>query len=261
MTILVTGASGTTGSRVATRLRQRGLDVRALHRPQFDWGSPATFDLALEGVERCYLVPPTRAVDAAEAMPPFLELARERGVRRVVLLSSAVNPAGGPGAGRAHALIPTMFAEWAVLRPSWFMQNVTGDHHIAREIRASGTITTAAGDGRLAFIDADDIADVAVHALTNEPAPNEDLMITGPASLSWDDVAELLGVRHVSVPTEDMRQHLVAAGLPPLSAALMAFVDAEMVSGKVESATDVVERITGRPPTSFADFVTGKLRR
>jgi len=255
MTVLVTGASGTTGSRVAVRLRHMGFDVRSVHRPLFDWGSPDTFAAALDGVDRCYLVPPTRGADAGEAMPPFLELAKDRGVRRVVLLSSAVNPAGGPGAGKAHALIPTMFAEWAVLRPSWFMQNVTGDHHIAREIRSSGTITTAAGDGRLAFIDADDIAAVAVHALTDDRAPNDDLVITGPVSLSWDDVAALLGVRRVSVPMEEMRQHLLASGLPELTAALMAFVDAEMVAGKVELPTDVVERVTGHPPTSFADFV------
>jgi uncharacterized protein YbjT (DUF2867 family) len=255
MTVLVTGASGTTGSRVAARLRHQGFDVRTAHRPRFDWADPSTFPAVLEGVDRCYLVPPTRDVDPAVAMPPFLALAKDLGVRRVVLLSSAVNAAGGPGAGRAHALIPTMFDEWAVLQPSWFMQNVTGAHHVAREIRATGTITTAAGDGRLAFVDADDIADVAEHALTDQTPPNDGLVLTGPASLSWDDVAALLGVRHVSVSMEALRQHLLTSGLPELTAGLMAYVDAVLVAGRDEPATDVVERLTGHPPTSFAAFV------
>jgi uncharacterized protein YbjT (DUF2867 family) len=256
VTVLVTGASGTTGSRVATRGRDAGLDVRALHRPAFDWADATTFDAALEGVDRCYLVAPTRDVEPATAMPPFLERARQLGVRRVVLLSGAAIPVGGPGAGKAHELIPTMFDEWAVLQPSWFMQNVTGDHHVAREIRASGTITTATAGGRLAFVDADDIAEVAVRALTDETAPNEALHLTGPDSLSWEAVAALLHVRHCDVSAEELQSHLVALGVPEPTAFLLAFADAAIVAGHVEEPTDVVARVTGRPPRSFASFVT-----
>jgi uncharacterized protein YbjT (DUF2867 family) len=258
VTVLVTGASGTTGSRVAARLRHQGFDVRTAHRPLFDWGDAATFPAALDGVDRCYLVAPTRDADPATTMPPFLEAAKDVGVRRVALLSGAAIPVGGPGAGTAHAMIPTMFDEWAVLRPSWFMQNVIGDHHIAREIRANGTITTAAGDGRLAFVDADDIADVAVHALTDQTPPNDGLLLTGPESLSWDDVAALLGARHVRVSMEELRLHLLDAGLPELTAALLAVADASMVAGTSEVPTDVVERLTGHPPTSFRAFVATK---
>ncbi len=76
--------------------------------------------------------------------------------------------------GAVHRALPGLFEEWAVLRPSWFMQNFTGTHAHAVSVREDGTILTAAGSGRVGFVDADDIAAVAVRALTDDAAPCED---------------------------------------------------------------------------------------
>ncbi|MFG2826406.1 NAD(P)H-binding protein [Streptomyces sp. NPDC048434] len=275
-TILVTGATGNTGSRIVPRLTALGHPVRAAgrHAPalpgarpvHFDWYDPATHDAALRGAARLYLVPPSAAPDPAAVMIPFLERARSAGVRRVVLLSSSALPAGGPGVGQVHAALPGLFDAWAVLRPSWFMQNFTDRHPHADSIRAGGDIMTATGEGRVGFIDADDIAAVAVHALTDEPAPpGTDLVLTGPQSLSYDDIAATLTtltgrpVRHRPL-THDQLHDRLAAGLPVAFAALLAGLDRAIAEGAEDRVTDTVERITGRPPRSFREFAAARWR-
>jgi uncharacterized protein YbjT (DUF2867 family) len=275
---LVIGATGTTGSRVAARLAAEGRRVRAASRRatpvdgaspvRFDWDDPTSYDGALEGVDRVYLIPPLGAPDPAAVMLPFLQQARAAGVRRAVLLSSSAIPAGGPAVGQVHQALPGLFAEWAVLRPSWFMQNFTGDHAHARTIRADGTIRTAAGEGRVGFVDADDIAAVAVHALTDAQAPNTDLIITGPAALSYSEIAAVLTevtgrtVTHGRLTYEQMRDRLTA-DMPVEFAAMLAGMDQSIAEGAEDRTTDTVQRLTGRPPSSFRAFAereSGRLR-
>lgn len=277
---LVIGATGTTGSRVAARLAAEGHNVKAGSRRatpvqgpfsrqgpvpvRFDWDDPASFEGALEDVDRTYLIPPLGAPDPAAVMLPFLHLARAAGVRRAVLLSSSAIPAGGPAVGQVHQALPGLFSEWAVLRPSWFMQNFTGGHAHARTIRADGTIRTAAGDGRVGFVDADDIAAVAVHALTGERAPDTDLIITGPQALGYDDIAATLTqvtgrpVTHQRLTYEQMRDRL-AADMPAEFAALLAGLDRSIAEGAEDRTTDTVRRLTGRAPRSFRAFAEREL--
>ncbi|MEW2432970.1 NAD(P)H-binding protein [Streptomyces caniferus] len=273
-TILVTGATGNTGSRLVPRLAALGHPVRAAGRraPElpgaqgvaFDWYDPATHDAALRGAARLYLVPPTAAPDPAAVMLPFLERARSAGVRRVALLSSSAIPAGGPGVGQVHAALPDLFDAWAVLRPSWFMQNFTDRHPHAESIRTSGVLLTATGAGRVGFIDADDIAAVAAHALTDEPPlRGADLVLTGPQSLSYDDIADTLTalggrpVRHRSLTYDQLHDRL-AADMPPGFATLLAGLDRAIADGAEDRVTDTVERITGRPPRSFREFAAAR---
>ncbi|AWN28536.1 NAD(P)H-binding protein [Streptomyces sp. NEAU-S7GS2] len=269
-TVLVTGAAGTTGSRLVPRLLALGHPVRAAgrHAPDlpgtrpvvFDWHDPATHDDALRGAARLYLVPPTAAPDPATVMLPFLARARTAGVRRVVLLSSSALPAGGPGVGQVHAALPDLFDEWVVLRPSWFMQNFTGSHPHAEAVRAHGTLMTATGTGRVGFIDADDIAAVAAHALTSTPLPGHDLVLTGPEALNYDDIAATLTtvtgrlVRHHPVTRAQLRDRL-ATDLPTEFATLLADLDHAIADGTEAHVTDTVERLTGRPPRSFRAYV------
>ncbi|WP_052489663.1 NAD(P)H-binding protein [Streptomyces sp. 150FB] len=270
-TVLVTGATGNTGSRVVRRLVALGHQVRAASRGavdqgdgatpvRFDWDDPSTHDDALRGADLLYLVPPTGAYDPAAVMLPFLKRASAAGVRRAVLLSSSAIPAGGPGAGRVHQAVADTFGEWAVLRPSWFMQNFTDRHPHADTIRAEGSILTATGEGRVGFVDADDIAAVAVHALLDATAPNTDLIITGPQALSYGEIAATVAritgraVHHTPIPYERMRERLAAAGIPAEFAALLAGMDRSIADGAEDRTTGTVEAITGRPPRSFAAY-------
>ncbi|MEU9107670.1 NAD(P)H-binding protein [Streptomyces xanthophaeus] len=273
--ILVTGATGTTGSRTAAQLIAAGHRVKAAGRRatplpgaepvRFDWYEPATFGAALDAVDRAYLVPPIGDPDPAAVMTPFLRQARAAGVRRVVLLSSSAIPAGGPAVGAVHRALPGLFDEWAVLRPSWFMQNFTGAHAHADSIREEGVIRTAAGSGRVAFVDADDIAAVAVHALTAGRAPGTDLVLTGPQALSHDDVALILTqvtgrpVVHRHLTYEDLRERLAAA-IPQEFAAMLAALDRAIAEGAEDRTTDTVRRLTGRPPNPFRMVADRELR-
>ncbi|MCU4745252.1 MULTISPECIES: NAD-dependent epimerase/dehydratase family protein [unclassified Streptomyces] len=265
--ILVTGATGTTGSRTAAELRAAGHPVRAATRngdPRFDWYDPATHDAALAGVDRVYLVPPPGETDPARIMLPFLDRARAAGVRRAVLLSSSAIPLGGPAVGEVHAALPGLFAEWAVLRPSWFMQNFLRDHAHARSIRATGTVASATGTGRVAFIDADDIAAVAAHALTAAEAPNTDLILTGPQALAFDDIAatltEVTGrpVTHQHLTHHQLSGRL-AAGMPAEFATLLASLDLAIAEGAEDRITPTVHHLTGRPPTDFRTVAVREL--
>ncbi|MFJ8764727.1 NmrA family NAD(P)-binding protein [Streptomyces clavifer] len=270
--VLVTGATGTTGSRVVGRLVALGHDITsAARRPadvagargvRFDWRDARTYGAALSRVERAYLVPPVGDPDPVAVMRPFLEQARAAGVRRVVLLSSSAVPVGGPGVGQVHALLADgLFEEWAVLRPSWFMQNFTGRHVHAESIREEGVVSSATGDGKVGFVDADDIAAVAVRALTDPVAPNTDLVITGPEALSYQDVAAVMArisgrpVEHRRLTYEQMRDRLTVAGIPGEFAAMLAGLDRSIAEGAENRVTGTVERVTGRPPRTFRAHV------
>lgn len=274
-TTLVIGATGTTGSRTAAQLTAAGHRVKAASRQAtpvagaepvpFDWYDPATHAAALDGVDRVYLIPPVCDSDPAAIMLPFLSQARTAGVHRAVLLSSSAIPEGGPAVGTVHQELPDLFEQWAVLRPSWFMQNFTGTHAHARSIREEGIIWTATGSGRVGFVDAEDIAAVAVRALTDEQAPNTDLVLTGPEALGHDDVAaiitELTGrvVVHHRLSYEQMRDRLTTQ-VPEEFAAMLAGMDRAIDGGAEDRITDTVQRLTGRPPRSFKAVLEREMR-
>ncbi|MFI6858211.1 NAD(P)H-binding protein [Streptomyces sp. NPDC050416] len=274
-TTLVIGATGTTGSRTAAQLTAAGHRVKAAGRRavpvagaepvRFDWYDPATHADALDGVDRVYLIPPLGDSDPAAVMLPFLDRARTTGVRRAVLLSSSAIPEGGPAVGTVHRALPDLFEQWAVLRPSWFMQNFTGTHAHARSIRDDGIIRTATEGGRVGFVDAEDIAAVAVRALTDEQAPDTDLVLTGPEALSHDDIAAIItevtgrSVIHRRLSGEQMRDRLTAE-VPEEFAALLAGMDRAIAAGAEDRVTDTVQRVTGRPPHTFRACLEREMR-
>ncbi|MFC5666781.1 NmrA family NAD(P)-binding protein [Kitasatospora misakiensis] len=272
-TTLVIGATGTTGRRVTAGLLAEGHRVKAGSRSaegaravRFDWYEPTTWGEALDGVDRAYLVPPVGSSDPAAVLLPFLRRARAAGLHRAVLLSSSAIPAGGPAVGLVHEELPGLFPEWAVLRPSWFMQNFAGSAPHARSIRADGAILTAAGHGRVGFVDAGDIAAVAVRALTDDRAPDTDLVLTGPQTLSYDEVAatisEVTGrqVVHRHLTFEQLRDRW-AAEIPLEFATMLAGMDRAIADGAEDRTTDTVQRLTGRPPGTLRAFVERELER
>jgi len=260
---LVTGATGTTGSRVAAGARSAGAEVRTASRHgsdvHFDWHDRDTWPAALDGCERAYLLPPA-GLDLAPSMVPFIELARRNGVARLVLLGNSGCPRGGAGVGAVHqALAEGGLDDFVVLRPSWFMQNVTGEHYLARMIRDEDRIVTATGEGRVGFVDADDIAAVAVHALLDEKRPAAELVLTGPEALSYRRVAQVVGaargrpVAFESVTPAELAERLTRS-YPPRFAQALAGLDAVIATGAEDRVTSDVERVTGRPPRSFEQF-------
>ncbi len=161
--------------------------------------------------------------------------------------------------GEVHAWLAKTAPEWAVLRPSWFMQNFSEGPHAAT-IREEGIIYTATGAGRVGFIDAEDIAATAAASLTATTPLNSDVVLTGPEALSYDDtvaiITSALGrpVRHVSLEPAALVARFVAQGLPPDYAERLAGLDAAIAAGAEDYTTSGVEQMTGQRPTSFRAF-------
>ncbi|MFD8862826.1 NAD(P)H-binding protein [Streptomyces sp. NPDC059590] len=270
-TVLVTGATGNTGSRLLPLLAARGARIRAAaRRPapaagphetvRFDWRDPATHAAALRGATHLYLIAPVAEAEPLSLVEPFLADAVRQGVRRVVLLSSSAVTAETPGLGSLHRLVQETAPEWTVLRPSWFMQNFTRDHPVAQAIRATGEIVTATGDARVGFVDAGDIAAVAARALLDERPHDTAHIITGPEAIGYGDAARIIAevsgraVRHVAVDTAALAGRLTDAGYPKEFAAMLAGLDEDIRRGAEDRTTDTVLRVTGRAPRSFRDF-------
>lgn len=267
-TTLVIGGTGTTGSRVVARLRAFAGTVRVAtrsvadggpERVRFDWSEPETFAPAVAGVDRIYLIAPPGVVDPVPQVEKLLETAARAGTRRVVVLSSSALPDSDSGPGALAPLIRTTMPEWAVLRPSWFMQNFTGQ--LAAGIRERAEIVTATGDGRIGFVDAADIAAVAARALLDPTPHNADHVLTGPAALSYADAAGVISaatgrvLRHRNVSTAEMTATFTEIGLPPDYAAFLAGLDDKIRQGAEDRVTTTVTEVTGSPARSFAEFV------
>lgn len=262
--ILVTGATGKTGSALVRQLRDAGVGVRAgTRRPAapgdvaFDWRDPVTFDAALDAVTGIYLVAPTDTHEPLEPMRPFLERVRSR---RLVLLSASSLPQGGPMMGAVHEWLARHATNFAVLRPTWFMQNITTQH--LPGLLEDGAIYSATEDGRIPFIDANDIAAVAASLLTNRAAEQGLApVLTGPEALSYDDVARMLTelcgrtVRHVRLSASALAQRFESYGLPASYAATLAALDREIAKGSEDRVTNEVERWTGRSPNDLGTFL------
>jgi len=257
--ILVTGGNGKTGRRVAERLAFEGIPVRIGSRvgqPAFDWNDRSTWTPALDGVSAVYLsyFPDLAVPGAAETVGDFARLAVETGATRLVLLSGR----GEPEAQHAEELVQRAGAEWTVVRCSWFNQNFD-ESHFAEPIVA-GELALPAGDVRTPFVDAEDIADVAVAALTRDGHAGQVYELTGPRRLNFGEVvaeiSEATGrpISFVPISIEDFTAGLSAAGVPEEEVSLLRYLFTEVLVEDNSSIADGVERALGRPPRDFRDF-------
>jgi uncharacterized protein YbjT (DUF2867 family) len=257
--ILVLGGNGKTGRRVVERLDARGLPVRVGSRsgaPPFDWEDRSTWAPALDGVGSVYLTyyPDLAVPGAVEATASFAELAVRSGVRRLVLLSGR----GEPEAERAERAVRDSGADVTILRSTWFMQNFSEDYMLEHVL--SGEIRLPGGDVPTPFLDVDDIADVAVAALTDDRHIGELYELTGPRSLTFADVAaeiaEAAGreVRYVPVSLEQHAAEAAEHGVPAEVIELLTYLFSEVVDGRNAGTTDGVRRALGREARDFAQY-------
>ncbi|MGW2329500.1 NmrA family transcriptional regulator [Streptomyces sp. NPDC001700] len=258
-TTLVLGGTGKTGRRIAERLTAAGRPVRIGSRtgePRFDWEDRTTWAPALRGTGAAYLAyyPDIADPGAAATLRDFAEQAVRGGTRRLVLLSARGMDATLP-AERAMAVDG---AEWTVLRASWFFQNFS--EGILRDGVLGGEIVFPAGDVEEPFIDADDIADVAVAALTGDGHAGRIHDLTGPRLLTFAEVAGEIAratgreVRYTPVSVEEYGAMLSGYGLSDDLVAFLAELFGALLDGRNAQLTDGVHRALGRPPRDIADF-------
>ena len=256
---LVLGATGKTGRRVAGGLgarHQPRLGSRS-GNPPFDWENSATWPGALRDVEAVYVsyYPDLAAPGATAAIRSFTELAVRRGVRRLVLLSGR----GEPEAQRCERLVQESGADWTIVRASWFCQNFSEGYFL--EPLLAGEVALPVGNVGEPFVDADDIAEVAVAALTEDRHIGQLYEVTGPRLWTFAEaVAEIARVTHrrigfVQVPVEEYVAMLRAVPLPPEFVDLATYLFTEVLDGRNAWVADGVTRALGRPPRDFADYV------
>ncbi len=257
--ILVLGATGKTGSRVAALLAARGHAVRPGSRradPPFDWQKPAGWDAALDGVSAVYVsyFPDLAVPGASETIAAFAARALAAGGRRLVLLSGR----GEDEAQRAEDAVRAAGVDWTILRASWFSQNFS-ESIFVDQIR-SGTVALAAGDVPEPFVDADDIAEVAVAALTEDGHAGQLYELTGPACLTFAEavatIAQAAGrpIAYRRITIDQQSAGLAAAGVPADIVALVTYLFGTVLDGRNAQVADGVMRALGRPPRSFADY-------
>lgn len=264
--VLVTGGTGKTGQLVAEQLALRGLEARiasrhpsAADKVRFDWDDDTTHGPALDGVSSVYLVAPTDRTEQLPVMRPFLEQAVAQVPGRLVLLSASSLDKGGPMMGEVHAWLHAHAPLWTVLRPSWFMQNFTTQH--LHSIVKEGCIYSATRDGRVPFIDAADIADVAVAALTDLALVSGDHVLTGPEALTYDEAAHAVAaaidrpVRHCRLSMEELAARYAGIGIPPHYASVLAGFDEAIAQGAEDRITSKVQQMTRRSANSLASFL------
>ncbi|MEO3978575.1 NmrA family NAD(P)-binding protein [Streptomyces sp. CAU 1734] len=260
--ILVLGGTGKTGRRVASGLRRRGREVRVASRQggtRFDWGDENTWERALEGAGSAYLVD-SMSGGAASEMTAFAKLAVERGVERLVLLSHRdwVVPAGEEKLPCERA-VRESGAEWTFLKPSWFSQNFSEDAFFRGQI-LDGEVVMSAGDGLEPFIDADDIADVAVAALTEDGHGGEAYELSGPRLLSMaeisGEIARATGrtITYRPVSPAEFASYATGRGVPEEFAGLLNTLYGWIADNRFATLADGVQRALGREPRDFGDY-------
>lgn len=261
-TTMVLGGTGKTGRRIVERLSARGLPVRVGSRtgePPFEWTDPGTWAPALRHVESVYIAyyPDLASPGAAEAIQSFANTAVKEGVQRLVLLSGR----GEEEAERCEDIIRGAGADWTILRASWFSQNFS--ENFLRELIVSGVVALSAGDIGEPFIDAEDIADVAVAALTEEGHAGRLYEITGPRLLTFSDaVGEIAAasgrnIQYVKIPHDEFISGMESEGAPRDLVTLVDYLFRTVLDGRNAHLNDGVAQALGRPPRDFADYARG----
>jgi uncharacterized protein YbjT (DUF2867 family) len=257
---LVLGGTGKTGRRVVQRLEARGIPVRLgtpSATPPFDWTNEATWPAALDGVGSVYVTyyPDLAVPGAAQAVGTFADLAVATGVRRLVLLSGR----GEEGARRGEQALQQSGADWTIVRSAFMAQNFN-ESFFLEPLRAGEVAFPAGEDLAEPFIDADDIADVAVAALTQDGHVGQLYEVTGPRLLGWAqavaEIATAVGhpIRYLPVSLEDYAALLIENQVPADYVKMLTDVFTEVLDGRNAHLADGVQRALGRPPRDFADY-------
>jgi uncharacterized protein YbjT (DUF2867 family) len=271
--VLVTGATGTIGRDVARQLSGKGVSVRAGVRDQakarkeladialtpLDFENEKTFSGALEGVEKVFLLPPLLP-NQLEVMNRFVDAAKGAGVRHIVKLSAiGIDDEAQPTAIKWHGANEQHICESGVaftfLRPNSFMQNF-----FTYFPPRNGAIYLPWGNGTASFVDTRDIASVAVTVLTSKGHEGKIYTLTGPAALGIVEVARILSemtkreFKYVEVPGAAARDGMLQAGVPPWQVDLVLELHAVNKQNRWSAVTSDIEKVTGTPPTDFAQF-------
>jgi uncharacterized protein YbjT (DUF2867 family) len=191
---------------------------------------------------------------AADTVGAFARLAAESGARRLVLLSGR----GEEEAERAERAVQEAGVDWTVVRSTWFSQNFSESYFLDSVL--AGEVALPVDEVPEPFVDADDIADVAAAALTEDGHGGQVYELTGPRLLRFDEaVAEIAeasgrGIRYLPISVEEFAAALAAQGVPEDVVSLLSYLFTEVLDGRNAKLTEGVQRALGREPRDFRDY-------
>ena len=256
--ILVIGATGKTGSRVATKLEAKGVSVRRGARRSdtpFDWEDQSTWAPTLTGVSKAYVTyfPDLAFPGAIEKLEAFAKLARDTGLQHIVLLSGR----GEHFASMGEEVIRNSGLGFTIVRSAWFAQNFSEGY--LRDPILGGVLHMPGGDIAEPIIDIDDIADVVVAALTEDGHLGERYEVTGPRLMTFAQMADVLTatlgrpIQHLPITFEEFHANVAVSG-DAFVADVFTTIARETLDGRNAHTADGVERALGRKPRDFAQF-------
>jgi uncharacterized protein YbjT (DUF2867 family) len=272
-TLLVTGATGNLGREVVKALLSAGYSIKAgsrdgrkikpvenLEAVKLDYTDAGTFGVALGGVTSVFLVAPPMDPEAPAKLIPFIEKAKETGAKHIVFNSALGVDQNEQAPLRVveHAVMDSG-VPYTILRPNFFMENFSAGF-VAPMIKNQNGIFLAAGDGKTSFISTKDIADVAMKSFS-EAHYGKEYNLTGPEALDHTQVAKIISdaidrtVTYHALPQEAMLQGAREQGMPEGAVQYMGILYAVVRAGYMAVITNEVERVTGRKPLRFSDFV------
>ncbi len=259
--ILVVGATGKTGARVAAKLEAAGATVRHGSRGAaipFDWENPATWATALSGVAKAYVTyfPDLAFPGAVEKLEAFTKVAAASRLQHIVLLS---------GRGEHHArlgeeIVRNSGIDYTIVRSAWFAQNFSEGY--LRDPILAGILPMPGGNIAEPIIDIDDIADVVVAALTEDGHKGALYEVTGPRLMTFAEMADVLTqatgrpIQHIPISFEDFHANVAASG-GSFVADVFTAIARETLDGRNAHTSDGVERALGRKPRDFTEFASG----
>ena len=257
---LIVGGTGKTGRRVVERLHKSGLPLRAVSRsamPAFDWENRETWPPCLDGVTQAYVTyyPDVSVPGALDTLQSFFAQAKDVGVRKIVFLSGR----GEDEARQAEDALKASGAEWTILRCSFFCQNFSESFFLDPIL--AGELALPVGPVAEPFVDADDIADVAVAALTENRHSGQLYELTGPRALCFADAVEEIGratgreFRYRTITPEAYRAALIEEHVPGDVIDLLLYLFRTVLDGRNEPVADGVQRALGRQPRDFKEYV------
>lgn len=275
-TILVTGATGNTGSSLLAALEGRGVAVRAMIRSASDekrvaassvtpvvadFDDRASLEAALHGVTRAYLVTPSSS-EAQEQQVRFVEAAEQAGVQQIVLLSQYAADEDSPVRFlRYHAVVERRIRElglgFTFLRPNLYMQGLLA---LRNSIANDGALFAPIGDARVSAVDVRDIAAVAAEALTDPRHLDQSYDLTGPEAITHYDIADALSraldrpVTFTDVPPQAFAEPLAQYGMPQWQVDGLLEDYEHYRRGEAEAVSPAVREVTGQPPRDINAF-------
>ncbi|WP_046759118.1 NmrA family NAD(P)-binding protein [Kordia jejudonensis] len=258
--ILVIGGTGKTGRRIVNILKNEQQNVFVGSRnstPAFDWDNPASYATAFKGMDKAYITyyPDLAVPGAKEAIETLTKIALKEGLEKVVLLSGK----GEKEAEACEQIVANSGLNYTIVRASWFNQNFS--ESVFLESILAGHVALPMAEAEIPFVDADDIAEVAVKALLDDTYNGHTITVTGPRKLTFKEVIATIAeaskrtINFQAISLEAYIEGMKKAGLPDDYIWLFGYLFKEVL-GNADNQTisNDVEKVLGRKAIDFSEY-------